>query len=74
MYGWKFEYILNKFTFSQIKRLYDYGWKYDFTRRGYKVNYETVDDQQSFDELRNEYYTEEEKKLQEEFKKKAKGK
>lgn len=65
MYGWKFDYILNNFSFAQIQKIHENGWKYDFMRRGIKCDYYDTDNK-SFKQLRNELYTDEERQAQEE--------
>jgi hypothetical protein len=65
LYGWGFDYILNKFSFAQIQRLHEYGWKYDFMRRGIKCDYYDAE-KVPFEKLRDELYTPEERKAQEE--------
>lgn len=66
LYGWKREYILEKLTWSQLKLFYEIGHRADYERRGWKFNEVVTEEQKK--ELRDLYYTEEEKAEIERFK------
>lgn len=65
MYGYKLEYLMS-LTYTQIRLLFEYGYKFDLYRRGWQIK---DDDGKSWDEIRKDLWTEEELKAQEEFKK-----
>jgi hypothetical protein len=72
MYGYTIEYLLTK-TYTQIRRLYEYGYKFDLYRRGFTFK-EVKEDKRPWEEIRKDLYTAEELKEQEEFKAKLKAK
>jgi hypothetical protein len=62
IYGWKIDYILKRYTLKQIYKLYEYGYRFDMERRGFK--FEEI--KESWEDIRKLYYTEEEIRLQKE--------
>lgn len=66
MFGWSKEYILKHLTLTQIALYWEYGYRYDWERRGYKFKNPPSDRKDlSFEEIRKLYYTKEEQEAQE---------
>lgn len=61
IYGWKKEYLLENLTLRQLSLYYKYGRRYDMYKHGFTFK----EEQEDFDDLRKIYYTEEERKAQE---------
>jgi hypothetical protein len=59
MYGWTKEYILENLNYKQLNLYYEYGYRYDMERRGFKFK-EPLAEGMSREELRELYYTPEE--------------
>jgi hypothetical protein len=57
---------MNTYSIKQISLLYRYGVKYDFQRRGHDVK--GFGEQESWEDIRKDYYTEAELKELEKYK------
>lgn len=67
MYGWKREYIINNLSNKDIEIFYVEGMQSDLMRRGFKID--RKDKFESIEDIQERYYTPEEIKKQEEYKK-----
>ena len=66
MYGWKPEYIINSLSIKDIEIFYTEGMQSDLLRRGFKID--RKEETQSIEELKEFYWTPEQIKQQEEYK------
>lgn len=67
MYGWTPDYIRDNLSVKDIEIFYTEGMQSDLMRRGFKID--RKEETQSIEELKDWYWTPEQIKQQEEYKK-----
>ena len=73
IYGWTRDYVLWELSLGMLYNHFQHGYEYDTWRRGWKLKGGKHEDTRPWDEIAEDYYTEDELKARERYLKKQFG-